>query len=457
MRDVKASLGYPSGRSFDPSMAVMLVCTGIVGAIGLGFVLGYDDIDLRGAIVVPAALCFVTLPFARNVEMRRGSGLANIVTLAFVAKLIGAYVRYVIEYFVYDGGDSWPYHKSGVAFATEYLDGKRSFGSLFPTSLGTRFIEELNGLVALVSGRSILASFMVFSWFGFLGLWAIVAAVRRALPEVDIRLYASLVFFLPTSLFWSSALGKDAWMLLGIGLFAAGAAWLFTAQARGLVFLFAGGFATGMVRPHVTVLLLAAFAIAYIVARGRRGRALSPILTMVTIALIAAGAALASDPLQELLPRSEEGITAVLEQTANQSSIGGSEIEVERPNSPLEYPQAFFTVMFRPMPYEARSATQFLSALESLALLVAVIIWRRRIYAAIGRILTVPFLRFSVLYTLAFAFAWSSIGNLGIMARQRVQVLPFLLILICWTAHDERRSPREVSDRGLVPVDRAPV
>ncbi|MFM7757231.1 MAG: hypothetical protein ACKO84_10780 [Actinomycetota bacterium] len=454
---MKPSLEYPRGRSFDPSMAVMLVCAGIVGAIGLGFVLGYDEIDLRGAIVVPAVLCFITLPFARNVEKRRGSGLTNIITLAFIAKLIGAYVRYVIEYFVYDGGDSGLYHRSGVAFATEYLDGKRSFGSLFPTSFGTRFIEELNGLVALVSGRSILASFMIFSWFGFLGLWAIVAAVRRTLPEVDIRLYAILVFFLPTSLFWSSALGKDAWMLLGIGLFATGAARLFTAQARGLIYLVAGGFATGMVRPHVTVLLLAAFAIAYTVARGRRGRALSPILTMVTIALIAAGAALASDPLQELLPKSQEGITAVLEETTDRSSQGGSEIDVERPNSPLEYPQAFFTVMFRPMPYEARSATQFLSALESLALFAAVVIWRRRIYAAIGRILTVPFLRFSVLYTLAFAFAWSSIGNLGIMARQRVQVLPFLLILICWTAYDERRSPREAVDHGLEPIDRAPV
>ena len=444
-------------RTVDPSMAVILVCAGIVGAIGLGFVLGYDDIDLRGAIVVPAVLCFMTLPIARNMEIRRGSGLANIVTLAFVAKLIGAYVRYVIEYFVYDGGDSGLYHSSGVAYATQYLDGKRSFGSLLPTSFGTRFIEELNGLVALASGRSILASFMIFSWFGFLGLWAIVAAVRRTLPEVDIRLYAILVFFLPTSLFWSSALGKDAWMLLGIGLFANGAARLFTVQARGLLFLVAGGFATGMVRPHVTVLLLAAFTIAYTVARGRRGRALSPILTMVTIALIAAGAALASDPLQELLPKSQDGITAVLDQTTERSSQGGSEIDVERPNTPLEYPWAFFTVMFRPMPYEARSATQILSALESLALFAAVVIWRRRIYAAIGRLLTVPFLRFSVLYTLAFAFAWSSIGNLGIMARQRVQVLPFLLILICWTAYDERRSPRPSLHHGSVPIDRASV
>jgi hypothetical protein len=50
-------------------------------------------------------------------------------------------------------------------------------------------------------------------------------------------------------------------------------------------------------------------------------------------------------------------------------------------------------------------------------------------------------LRFAVLYTLAFAFAWSSVGNLGIMARQRMQVLPFLLILLCWSPVAARLGP----------------
>lgn len=434
---------------------MVFVCGAIVASIALGFVLGYDEIDLRAAFLVPVVLCFMTIPFARRVEIGRGTGLANIVTLALITKMISSYVRFLLEYYVYSGGDSGRYHEAGVAIAQSYLDGERSLGSLLPTSFGTRFVEELNGIVSLLSGRSILASFMVFSWFGFLGLWAIVAAVRRALPSVNIRLFAIMVFFLPSSLFWSSALGKDAWMLLGIGLFASGAARVFTVQARGLLYIVGGVVATGMVRPHVTAILLTAFAVAYVVARGRQGRALSPVLTMMTIGVIAAAAAFASGPLRELLPRSEEGITAVFEDTTERSSQGGSEIEVDRPNSPLEYPQAFFTVMFRPLPFEARTTTQLLSAIESSVLLAVVIMWRKRIYASFGRILTAPFLRFSVLYTLAFAFAWSSIGNLGIMARQRVQVLPFLLILICWGTATPRQVTRP-ADEASTPLSPVP-
>jgi hypothetical protein len=207
----------------------------------------------------------------------------------------------------------------------------------------------------------------------------------------------------------------------------------------------AGVIATGMVRPHVTVIALTAFTITLLITRGRQGRALSPILTIVTIASIAGAAAFASGPLEQLLPRQEEGFGAVLEATTQQTSIGGSEIEVSTPNSPLEYPQAFFTVMFRPLPFEARSFTQFLSSAESAILLVLFIVWRRRIFGAVGRILSDPFLRFAILYTLAFAFAWSSVGNLGIMARQRVQVLPFLLILLCWMPTETRHTKSTVS------------
>jgi hypothetical protein len=168
------------------------------------------------------------------------------------------------------------------------------------------------------------------------------------------------------------------------------------------------------------------------------------------VACIAGAAAFASGPLEQLLPQNEDGLTAVLQATGEQTSIGGSEIEVSTPNSPLEYPQAFFTVMFRPLPFEARTFTQLLSSIESATLLALFIIWRRQVFGAVGKILSEPFLRFTVLYTLAFAFAWSSIGNLGIMARQRVQVLPFLLILLCWSPIIDRvRSSSASSDELL--------
>ena len=41
-----------------------------------------------------------------------------------------------------------------------------------------------------------------------------------------------------------------------------------------------------------------------------------------------------------------------------------------------------------------------------------------------------PYVLFCLVYTGIFAFAWSSFANLGALARQRVQVWPFVLLLL---------------------------
>ncbi len=427
-------------------VGAVALCLLIVGTVAIGINLGYDDIDVAGAFLVPTVLCIVTTPFIRSIELRHGSGLTNIVTAALVAKMVGAYARYLVMNHVYSGNDSGRYHQVGSAAAQDFLDGGRSFWSLFPRNYGTPFIEELNGLVALLSGRSMMASYMVFSWFGFIGLWCFVGAFRRVLPESNLRRYAILTFFLPSALFWPSSLGKEAWMLFGLGLFVSGVSRVLTSQTRGLLFVVLGTLATAVVRPHVTALLLLGLIVASVFARGNRSSSLGPVLTMTTIALIAAGAAFTSGQIEQNLPGGSEGFSGALETATYRStegSEGGSEIEVTSPNSPLEYPRAFFTVMFRPLPFEVRSATQLFSALETTALLALIVVRRREVTNALKRILLVPYLRFAGIYTAAFAFAWSSVGNLGIISRQRVQVLPFLLVFLCFS--ERRGAPAHLS------------
>ena len=91
-------------------------------------------------------------------------------------------------------------------------------------------------------------------------------------------------------------------MLFGIGLFVSGASRLFASQARGLVFIVLGTLATGVVRPHVSAILLVALVVGIALKRGGRGSPLGPLLTLATILLIAAGAAFASGQIAELLP-----------------------------------------------------------------------------------------------------------------------------------------------------------
>ena len=51
---------------------------------------------------------------------------------------------------------------------------------------------------------------------------------------------------------------------------------------------------------------------------------------------------------------------------------------------------------------------------------------------------------FGLVYTFAFIYAFSSIANFGILARQRSQLLPLLLVVLCLPMNPKakRRSQR---------------
>ncbi|HEX2375354.1 MAG TPA: hypothetical protein VHO93_15345, partial [Actinomycetota bacterium] len=50
-----------------------------------------------------------------------------------------------------------------------------------------------------------------------------------------------------------------------------------------------------------------------------------------------------------------------------------------------------------------------------------------------------PYVAFVAVYSLLFVFAFSTISNFGILARERTQVLPFFLVLLAIPAL--RRGP----------------
>jgi hypothetical protein len=90
---------------------------------------------------------------------------------------------------------------------------------------------------------------------------------------------------------------------------------------------------------------------------------------------------------------------------------------------------AALSVFFRPFPWEADSAQVLIASAEGTAILGLVIASWRRIGAGLRRIRE-PYILMSVIFLLGFLYAFSQFGNFGILARQRVQALPFLLIFL---------------------------
>jgi hypothetical protein len=131
-----------------------------------------------------------------------------------------------------------------------------------------------------------------------------------------------------------------------------------------------------------------------------------------------------------------------VEDIQRRTQQGGSSVEGGAVASPADFPEAFIRVLFRPLPNEAHNLQAMVSAVENVGLLV-VIIWRLPWMLGRLRRLRTPYVLMSAAFTLTFVVAFSAIFNLGILARQRAQVLPFLLVVVValgWDANREKQS-----------------
>jgi hypothetical protein len=186
----------------------------------------------------------------------------------------------------------------------------------------------------------------------------------------------------------------------------------------------------------VVVVVLGALAVAMLF-RQRPGHqpVFGPVGRIITVLLLVAGMAFVlSRAVDRLLPTSDstgtQAVGELLERAETGTDEGGSEIDNPRPNNPIEYPAAVFTVLFRPTIIEAGSAGNTIAALETTLVLGLFVVGRNRLRNLPALAFRRPYILMCVVYTGMFAFAWSSFSNLGALARQRVQVWPFVLILL---------------------------
>ena len=120
---------------------------------------------------------------------------------------------------------------------------------------------------------------------------------------------------------------------------------------------------------------------------------------------------------------------AALDETTRRTTQGGSSFDPARVNSPADYPWAVFTVAFRPMPHEAGNIQMTLTSVEGLMLIALMLASLRTIISMPRYSTRLSYLTFAGMYILLFTFVFAALGNFGVLARQRTQMLPFLLVI----------------------------
>lgn len=416
------------------------VCAFVVAADRLSY-------DTWGAFVVGPILLVATLPLVVRLSRRElDPRIARLLPWAFGVKIVMALARAGVALILYHGvADAALYSDHGAAMAMAWRHGQwLGSPSQFP---GTGFIDGLTAAVYFVTGRTLVGAYFVFAWIGFWGSYFFYRALVTALPDVDHHRYALLMFFLPSFLYWPSAVGKDAWMFAAVGLAVLGASRIYVRRRGGWTLLAIGLGATALVRPHITAMVFAAVAAGFLVRpNGPRATILAPIGKAFGVVILVIGGLVLLQHLKRFLnvdTLDTQTIDQTLSTIAKNTGEGGSAFSPTPVvfTRPQTWGTAAFNLFVRPLPFEAHNVEVLMAALEgSFVALLFVTGWRR-VSAALRRIRE-PFLVMSVVYLVIFVFAFSSFGNFGITTRERVQALPFLLALVSF-----RPAAKRVADR----------
>lgn len=423
------------------------------------FLLGNGGIDVHLIVMPLAAIAFSYLAGRMLAREHDARWLPTMFALGAVAKMAGSAARYWVLQVQYRGvGDAVGYHNRGLEMADVWRSGAIPPIPEGLASLGTRFMGWVTGLLYAPFEPSLLGGFFIYGMLALIGQFLFYAAFRRWAPTKTHFRYLLLILFWPTIVYWPSSIGKEAFIMLFLGIAMYAISRLF--EKLGFPWLLLFGVAAGMifvVREHVTALLglsLIGTLIAVKASPGVGGRRLLLVMVMVAgLIPVAAGVSARFGVSFEDSVSAEDfdGVQEDLERTTGQ---GGSAVTGGVVSGPLDLPAGILKVLYRPLPNEASNMQMLIASFEGTALLLLTVWTAPRWWPELLNARRSPIVLYSAIYTLGFVIAWSWILNLGILARQRSLVVPFVLLIFAYGWYER---PRVEIDYGP-PVDqRVPI
>ena len=345
---------------------------------------------------------------------------------------------------LYGGGDYELYFREGTAYAAELLGGEATLFATGATWWGTAFVSRLAGLLFALIGPTLPGSFLVFSAIGFVGTLVFWTAACRAFPAMDAR--ASLIWLMvfPSLWFWPSSLGKDSIVLLGLGLTVLG--FVGTRGRTGWATLLAGLLCVFVIRPQMVAILVLSLVAGQVLST-LRGGTRGGIARVGLLVGAAAGALVLASGALGIDLSDVEAVTDYVEARAAGTSYGNSAISTGE--NPLWL--APITTLFRPLLWEADGPAALVAAAETTFLWAAVWFRRRRVVAFLRVYRRSPLMWMGVVFVAVYAIAVGlSVANLGTLVRQRIHLLPFLLLPVAGLRSEGRRAlapvPAQVVD-----------
>ena len=392
------------------------------------------------AVVIVALVLFgISRPIIRKVaETEENPWLERILTISLVLHLLAALAQVIVVTTLYHGVSDWHrYTIQGSLLAPDF----RTFNFTLAHANVRGIVNDgsvsiITGAVMAIVGVNLVATFMVFAWLSFLGTILFYKAFTLTFPSAVAghRRYAYLIFFLPSILFWTADSSKEAIMTVSLGICAYGIAKVLRHAPGGFTLLAIGVIPGYLVRPNELMVILGGFAVALMVRSGVSGqrfsgiRRISGLLFMgllvgisvyMTIHYLHIGSGAGQLDLQKIGANNSSG-----------SGAGFGSSGVNYHSSPLYLPIDAYTVLFDPLGFNAHGTGEYVASLENLILLGVFISSYRQLRIIVRTAFCRPYVMMCLVYSLGFVYAFAGLGNLGLIYRERVMLLPFLLVLL---------------------------
>jgi len=400
------------------------------------------------AVLVAGVLFAIGMLIIRRiVESEGDEWLAKALMICLLIHLICAPLQIWIVDHLYGGiADYTRYDSQGALLAPGF---RHLNFSLAPGNLrgivSDGSVSIVTGVVFAIIGVNQAGAFMVYSFLSFIGIVYFYRAFTLTFSGAGNRRYGYLIFFLPTLLFWTSDVSKEALMTFLLGMTAYGCARILAHRGGGywlVIFASAGG---AFIRPNQTLLALAAFTIAMIFRPvDPKVKAEGPRRTLGLIfmtAMVGAGVFVTL----HFLP----GLNGTLQlssiaknNTGTGAGFGSSGVTYSA--SPLAYPKDVYVVLFAPLLINAHGGGQRFAAVQNTVLIVVILTSLRQLRILPRVMFARPYVMMCVIFTAAFCYFFAALGNQGLITRESTVVLPFVLVPLCIPRGPRHRAPRYV-------------
>lgn len=285
--------------------------------------------------------------------------------------------------------------------------------------------------------------------FSFVGLMAQYLFYRAAvnLSAQESRKLLLIFLFFPSMIFWSHILGKDPIVLFFIALYVVGLCYLIRRQAVNafslLVISFTGLF---FFRFWIAGILVISIILSILIISNMRIIRRMVILMFAT----ASGLFVLKIVLDQFQIHDWSQYFELLVRISPAWSQGGSAQNITiftAQDYVLNMPYLMFSVLFRPLFFEAENILQFFSGVENVLLLLyaAGAVWYFLKYRLFKHSIIMIMLVHIIIWSAVYAPL--SAQNLGTAVRYKLQILPFMITFIYSAFHYKRNTCKTLCSR----------